>query len=92
MFLKILLIYLVLINAAAVAVMLADKRKAIKGKWRIPESTLFLLAAAGGSAGSILGMYLFRHKTRHPKFTIGMPLILVFQCALSVLIYIKLYS
>ncbi len=52
-----------------------DKRKARLGKWRIPERTLFLIAILGGSPGSIAGMYLFHHKTRHPSFRYGLPLI-----------------
>ena len=77
------LLYLVLINAAGLLVMLADKRRAIKKLWRIPESTLMTVAAIGGSIGALLGMYLVRHKTKHPKFTLGIPLILAFQLALA---------
>lgn len=72
-------IYLVLINAVGLLIMLADKRKAIKRKWRIPEGTLLTVAAIGGSIGCLIGMRLFRHKTRHPRFTIGIPLILAAQ-------------
>ena len=77
------LLYLVLINAAGLLVMLADKRRAIKKLWRIPESTLMTVAAIGGSIGALFGMYLVRHKTKHPKFTLGIPLILAFQLALA---------
>lgn len=73
------LVYLLLINAVAFALMLADKQKAIRGRWRIPERTLILSAALGGSIGALLGMYTFRHKTRHPKFTFGIPAILAAQ-------------
>lgn len=59
--------------------MLVDKLKAKKNLWRIPEKTLFLVAALGGSVGSLLGMYLVRHKTQHLTFTLGMPLILALQ-------------
>lgn len=59
--------------------MLVDKRKAQKKLWRIPESTLLLTAAIGGSIGSLAGMYTFRHKTRHLKFTLGVPAILILQ-------------
>ena len=62
--------------------MLADKRKAQKNLWRIPERTLFTAALFGGSIGSIVGMYLFRHKTKHWYFVIGMPAILAAQIAL----------
>lgn len=80
---KILLVYLLLINAAAFLLMLADKRKARRGKWRIPEKTLLGIAAIGGSIGAIAGMYIFRHKTKHPRFTIGLPLILAAQVILA---------
>jgi len=73
--------YLVLINALALLLMRIDKQKARRGTWRIPEATLMGIAILGGSIGAITGMYLFRHKTKHPKFYIGLPLILVFQIA-----------
>ena len=70
-----LLLYLVTINAAGFVLMLADKHKAKKKLWRIPEATLMTVAALGGSVGSLLGMYTVRHKTKHPKFTVGIPLL-----------------
>ena len=76
---KFILLYLLIINAAAVLSMLADKLRAKKNQWRIPERRLFLLAFLGGSPGILLGMYLFRHKTQTPKFTMGIPLILALQ-------------
>ncbi|MBQ7002208.1 MAG: DUF1294 domain-containing protein [Oscillospiraceae bacterium] len=76
---NLLLLYLLLINAAGFGLMLVDKFKAKKNLWRIPEKTLFLVAALGGSIGSLLGMYLVRHKTQHLTFTLGMPLILALQ-------------
>lgn len=89
--LEILLVYLLLINAAAFLLMLADKRKARRGAWRIPEKTLLGAAVLGGSLGAIAGMYLFRHKTKHPRFYIGLPLILAAQlvAAATVLFLIK---
>lgn len=85
--------YLILINAAAFIFMLVDKRKAQKGVWRISESTLINLAIFGGSIGAIAGMKLFRHKTKHPKFYIGLPVILVIQLILAagVIYYINHY-
>ncbi len=74
-------LYLVLINALGLAVMYLDKYFARHHKRRIPERTLFLIAILGASAGSLLGMYLFRHKTRHPQFVWGMPIILGLQLA-----------
>lgn len=87
---KLILLYLLLINAAGFVLMLVDKFKAKKNLWRIPEATLMGVAALGGSIGSLLGMYTFRHKTKHPKFTIGIPLILALQVLLVVFILGKL--
>ena len=81
-------VYLLIVNALGFVLMLADKRKARKKKWRIPESTLMLVALIGGSIGCLSGMYLFRHKTRHPKFTVGVPLILALQVVFAVWILI----
>lgn len=77
------LIYLLIINAVGFVVMLIDKRKAKKNRWRIPEKTLFGVALIGGSAGCLLGMYTVRHKTKHKSFTIGMPAILILQIAIA---------
>ncbi len=84
---KLFYIYLVIINAAGFILMLADKAKARKKKWRIPEATLMTVAALGGSVGSLVGMYTVRHKTRHPKFTIGIPAILVVQIVVLYFIF-----
>ncbi len=75
--------YLLLINAAGWLFMLADKRKARKNHWRIPERTLIGIAAIGGSFGILLGMYTFRHKTKHPKFTLGVPILLGVQIVIA---------
>ena len=83
---KLLLYYLLIINAAGLLLMLVDKWKAKKNRWRVRESTLLLIAALGGSVGCLIGMYLFRHKTRHLKFTLGIPLILAGQCFVVVLV------
>ena len=83
---KLILIYLLIVNALGFLLMLVDKRKAQKNLWRIPESTLLLMAAIGGSIGSIAGMYKFRHKTKHWQFVIGMPAILILQLALAFLL------
>lgn len=83
--LKLLLAYLLLINAAGFTLMLVDKHRARKNKWRIRESTLLLVAALGGSVGSLIGMYAVRHKTRHPKFALGIPGMLAVQIVLIVL-------
>ena len=83
---KLLSFYLLIINALGFLLMLVDKWKAKKNRWRVRESTLLLIAALGGSVGSLAGMYLFRHKTRHLKFTLGIPLILAGQCIAAVLV------
>lgn len=64
--------------------MLTDKFKAKKNLWRIPEATLMTVAVLGGSVGSLIGMYTVRHKTKHLKFTLGIPLILAVQVVAAV--------
>ena len=78
--------YLIFINIISFLTIFIDKKKAIKRKWRIKESTLFLLSFIGGSLGVILGIYSFRHKTKHIKFTLGIPLILIVQVLLFIFI------
>ena len=77
-----LLIWVLAWTLIAFILMGADKWKARRDGWRIPEKTLFLSAILGGSVGALAGMYLFRHKTKHLSFTIGMPVILALQIAL----------
>ena len=81
------LLYLTIINAAGFLLMLIDKQKARRGAWRIPEATLIWVAILGGSIGSLIGMYFFRHKTRHLKFVMGIPVILFAQLALLIWLY-----
>ena len=76
---KIFLCYFLIINLYGIFVMYSDKNKSKKGKWRIPERTLFTIAFAYGALGIFMGMRLFRHKTKHNKFVIGIPLILIVQ-------------
>ena len=66
-----------------------DKAKARRGAWRVPEKTLFLLPLLGCSVGALLGMLVFRHKTKHWYFVWGIPLILLAQIALAVWVYFK---
>ena len=73
--------YLALMNLIGFASMGIDKKRAVKKLWRIPESTLFIIALIGGSIGSIIGMRVFHHKTRHWYFVYGMPAILFLQIA-----------
>lgn len=84
---KYLILYLLIINAASFLLMLIDKQKARKKQWRIPERTLFLSAILGGSIGALAGMYLFRHKTKHLSFTLGIPAILIAQIAIFIYIF-----
>lgn len=74
--------YAVMINLISLIMMAVDKRKAQKRAFRIPEATLFVLALIGGSLGSVIGMHLFHHKTRHWYFLYGMPVILAIQVIL----------
>ena len=78
----ILAVYLVVINIAGIYVMWEDKRRAQKDAWRIPEKVLFLVAFLGGSLGTTLGMFQFRHKTKHWYFKYGMPAILLVETVL----------
>ena len=73
--------YIGTLTLAGFLMMGIDKRKAIKHTWRIPEASLFIVAMIGGSAGVLLGMYAFRHKTRHIGFVYGIPAILILQIA-----------
>lgn len=73
------LVYLLIINAVGFLLMLIDKWKAKKNRWRIREATLMTVAAIGGSVGCLIGMYTVRHKTKHLKFVVGIPMILVVQ-------------
>lgn len=75
-------IYLLIINAVAFLLMGVDKNRARRYEWRIPEKALFLSAIVGGSIGAIVGMGIFRHKTKHVSFVVGMPAILVAQLIL----------
>ena len=81
--------YLVCINLAGLVSMGLDKRKAVRHQWRIPEATLFLIALLGGSPGSIIGMQLFRHKTRHWYFVWGLPAIFFLELALILRIVLR---
>ena len=85
--LTLIIAYFIITNVIGFALMGIDKRKAKKGSFRIPEATLFSIAIIGGSIGSILGMFLFRHKTKHWYFVIGLPIIFALQLGLMALLY-----
>ena len=82
---KNIILYFIIINLIGFFIMWLDKRKAKKGKWRIPENTLLLFAIIGGSIGGIIGMYTFRHKTQKAKFVIGFPVVLICQILIIIL-------
>ena len=86
MVLKYLAIYLIFINIIAIAVCVIDKIKAIRDAWRIPEKTLFLISFIGGAVGMYIAMITIRHKTKHKKFMIGIPFIILLQFVALVLI------
>lgn len=73
--------YLILINLIGLMIMHSDKKRAIKGKYRIAESTLWFITLVGGALGTTIGMNLYRHKTKHFAFKYGFPLIMILQIA-----------
>jgi uncharacterized membrane protein YsdA (DUF1294 family) len=85
---KLFILYLVLINVVTFLLYGIDKDRARKDQWRIPESRLILFAALGGSIGAFLGMQVWHHKTKHAKFTIGVPVIFLLQCLLLFSLFI----
>ena len=87
---KELITYLVAINLLGIIVTVADKKKAIKGKYRIPELDLWIIALLGGSLGTYIAMKIVRHKTKHKNFMIGIPIIIIIQLVTSILAYIFL--
>ena len=76
---KNIIIYLIIINIIGFLAMYIDKQKAKKGRWRIPEKTLFIITALGGGIGTIAGMYIFRHKTQKIAFVVGFPAITILE-------------
>ena len=84
---KIILIYLAAVNLVTFVMYGIDKYKAKKAKWRIPEATLLLMAAIGGSIGAWVGMQVWHHKTLHKKFKYGVPVIFLLQIALTFYLY-----
>ena len=76
---EMLLIYLIVVNIIGFLIMLIDKKKAEKGKWRIQEKTIFIVTLLGGGIGTISVMYIFRHKTKKLQFTVGLPVITILE-------------
>ena len=81
--------YLAAISLLAVIFTIHDKRAARRHKWRVRESTLLLVAALGGSAAMLMTMLLIRHKTKHAKFMVGLPVIIAIQIAVLIIIATK---
>ena len=79
---KYVIIYLLIVNVITFLLYGFDKWKAKRDKWRVPEKTLLMFAVVGGTIGAFAGMQVFRHKTKHAKFVIGVPLIFILQVAL----------
>jgi uncharacterized membrane protein YsdA (DUF1294 family) len=84
--LNIFLIYLLVINLIAIIITCYDKRCAVKNKWRIKESTLLIVSLIGGSVGMLATMKIIRHKTKHKKFMIGIPAIIILQIAIIIFV------
>ena len=83
---KYIIFYLAIINMVGFAMVYRDKAKSIKKQWRTPESRFFIISALFGGAGVLIGMQTFRHKTRHIKFTLGIPAIIALQAAAAYMI------
>ena len=88
---KNIIIYFIIINLLGFLMMYIDKKKAIKGKWRISEKSLFVVTLLGGGIGTNVGMNMFRHKTKKMRFSIGFPTILIVEIALIIYLIIKVY-
>ncbi len=86
------LIYLAAVSLFAVIITVFDKIRAMRGGWRVRESTLLIVSALGGSIAMLLTMLLIRHKTRKPKFMLGIPLIIILQIAAAVLVWRLFYA
>lgn len=82
-------IYLIVVNLIGILIMYIDKRKAMYGRWRIPEKTLIIVALLGGSIGCMIGMKIFRHKTQKIKFILGYPTILIAETILIIYFLVK---
>ena len=88
---KVLLIYLLVMNVVSFLMMWYDKHEAQTNQWRVSEKALFAFALFGGSIGGIAGMQIFRHKTKKLKFTVGMPTILIVEIILLIYMDYKIY-
>lgn len=87
---RMIFLYLLAVNIITFIVFGIDKQRAKNQEWRISEATLIGLAVIGGSVGALLGMRFFRHKTKHKKFTVGIPVILMIQAVVPVIFMVAL--
>ena len=87
MYLKIFFVYLAVISFVAFVMTVWDNHCARRGKWRVPERSLITVSLLGGSVMMLLTMKLVRHKTKHPKFMVGIPVIIVLQFAAAAIVY-----
>lgn len=83
------IVYMIIINFIAVITTLVDKSNAKKHRWRVPENTLLLIAALGGSPTMLLTMYMIHHKTRHKKFMLGIPVMIAPQVLAAYYLFLK---
>lgn len=88
----IIIIYFVIISIIGYVLPAVDKKRAKNGKWRIPEKTLFIVSILGGSAAMLISMKHYRHKTKHKRFMIGIPCIIVLQLAAIAFILLVKYN
>ena len=86
------IIYLIAVSLLAVIVTIHDKLSAVRKKQRVPEATLLIIASIGGSAAMLITMLIIRHKTRHPKFMIGIPVIIIIQAAIIFAVWRFIYA
>lgn len=86
----VLLSYLMVINIVSFALMGIDKNRARKNKWRIQEKTYFILSFFGGAIGAVLGMIVFRHKTQHKSFYVGIPMLYIINKIIIQVIMVKI--
>lgn len=86
------LIYFVIISLISVWLTVKDKKAAINNKWRVPESTLMILGLFGGAVAMLITMKKIRHKTKHAKFMVGLPIEIALQIVILVLLYIKVFQ
>ncbi|MBC3888316.1 DUF1294 domain-containing protein [Acetobacterium paludosum] len=88
-FILYLILYLIIINFVTFFLFWKDKRRSKRDAWRIPEKTLLIFSVVGGSVGGIMGMKVFHHKTKHLQFSLGLPVILLFQVGIAAVAFFK---